>query len=77
MSRVYDDYRNAVCGMVIDVANRSWSDDGARLVTIRCQEPFDTIVVRAMVANWGDAMMLMERTVVLCDRHVYPLVGLL
>lgn len=78
MSRVDDSHKNASVGTVVDVANRSWSEDGSRLVTMRCAEhPYEDVVLRAHVINWEDAMMLVDRTAVLCGQHIYPLVTVL
>jgi hypothetical protein len=45
---------------------------------MRCAEnPYEDVVVRAHVINWEDAMMLVDRTAVLCGKHVYPLVTVL
>ena len=72
--KVDDNYRNAVMGTLVSVDNRSWTDDGSSMVVIRCDDPFNTVFVREFVINYADAEMLIDKTVVLYDRHVHQLV---
>lgn len=71
MSRICDEYTNAVCGTIVDVATRSWSDDGSRMVTIKCDDWFDTVIVRAFVRNWEDAEMLVDSRAIVYGHRVY------
>lgn len=70
---VNDGYVNAVVGFIVDVANRSWTQDGSRMVTLRCDDPFVTTVVRVFVKNWGDAEVLVDTRAVFHEGYIYPL----
>jgi len=73
MSRMDDHHTNAVVGQIVSVANRSWADDGSRMVTIKCDDPFDTVYVREFVTNWEDAEVLVDMMAVVYDHRVYLL----
>lgn len=69
---VNDSYTNAVVGRLVEVASRSWGDD-RRMVTVKTDDPFVTIVVRQFINNYEDAEILVDRLVVVWNGWIYPL----
>lgn len=70
---VNDNYKNAVVGKIIEVADRSWGNPDRRMVAIETDDPFVSIIVREFITNWQDAEVLVDRTVVCYDHKVFPL----
>jgi hypothetical protein len=68
---VNDNYKNAVVGKIIEVADRSWGNPDKRMVVIETDDPFTRIVVRDFVKNWEDAQMLVDMTVCMYEGMVY------
>lgn len=66
-------YRNAVVGKVIEVAQTSWDASGMRQVALECCDPFDSATTLVYVTNYRDAMIMVDRMVCVYDNELYPL----
>lgn len=73
MSRVQDNYKNAVVGKVTKVSMRTHREDGYRLVTLDCDESYGRTIVRAWVCNPEYAEAMVDRMVVVYDCEVHPI----
>lgn len=72
MASVNDSYTNAVIGKLVKVSRQNERHDGYGLAKLECDEWFGKVIVRAWVSNPEDAMMLMDRNVLVYDATLYP-----